>query len=95
MFMYMVFYLMVFSAVFSFVMNYNHLLNSLLSLEMISLSLYFLMGLGYMVLGMEIYNLLYFLVMLVCEGVLGLSILIMIVYGYGEDYMKSFSVLMC
>nr|AUO29130.1 NADH dehydrogenase subunit 4L [Platorchestia japonica] len=79
----------------SFILNYSHLLNSLLSLEMISLSVYFLFGVGFVFLGGEMFYLLYFLVMMVCEGVLGLSLLIAITYGFGEDYFKSINVLVC
>nr|AUO29143.1 NADH dehydrogenase subunit 4L [Platorchestia parapacifica] len=79
----------------SFILNYMHLLNSLLSLEMISLSVYFLLSVSFVFLGSEMFYLLYFLVMMVCEGVLGLSILIAVTYGFGGDYFKSINILLC
>ena len=39
--------------------------------------------------------LLYFLVIMVCEGVLGLSILILIRFSYGVDYLFNFNKLLC
>nr|AYB71584.1 NADH dehydrogenase subunit 4L [Platorchestia sp. AKP-2018] len=79
----------------SFILNYSHLLNSLLSLEMISLSVYFLLSVSFVFLGGEMFYLLYFLVMMVCEGVLGLSLLIAVTYGFGVDYFKAINILMC
>nr|AXI98801.1 NADH dehydrogenase subunit 4L [Pseudoniphargus sp. 6-Morocco A] len=83
-----------FSGVVSFVFNYSHLLNSLLSLEYISSGIFFLMVIKFSGFSEEIFSL-YFLVMLVCESVLGLSLLITSVYSYSFDYMKSISSVMC
>nr|BBN79985.1 NADH dehydrogenase subunit 4L [Grandidierella japonica] len=78
-----------------FVLNLNHFLNSLLTLEFISLS--FILGFS-VVLGLYDFNsmfLLYFLVMVVCEGVLGLSFLILMSFNFGGDYLFSFNSLSC
>nr|AXI98814.1 NADH dehydrogenase subunit 4L [Pseudoniphargus sp. 6-Morocco B] len=83
-----------FSGAVSFVFNYSHLLNSLLSLEYISSGVFFLMVIKFSGLSEEIFSL-YFLVMLVCESVLGLSLLITSVYSYSFDYMKSISSVVC
>nr|AXI98593.1 NADH dehydrogenase subunit 4L [Pseudoniphargus grandis] len=83
-----------FSGTVSFVFNYSHLLNSLLSLEFISSSVFFLMAVKFSGLSEEIFSL-YFLVMLVCESVLGLSLLIISIYSHSTDYMKSMSSVLC
>nr|YP_009160740.1 NADH dehydrogenase subunit 4L [Pseudoniphargus daviui]CCB84637.1 NADH dehydrogenase subunit 4L [Pseudoniphargus daviui] len=83
-----------FSGTVSFMLNYSHLLNSLLSLEFVSSSVFFLIVIKFSGFSEEIFSL-YFLVMLVCESVLGLSLLITSVYSYSFDYMKSMSSVMC
>nr|YP_009513836.1 NADH dehydrogenase subunit 4L [Pseudoniphargus stocki]AXH38227.1 NADH dehydrogenase subunit 4L [Pseudoniphargus stocki] len=82
------------SGTVSFVLNYSHLLNSLLSLEFISGGVFFLMMIKFSGFSEEIFSL-YFLVMLVCESVLGLSLLITSIYSYSFDYMKSMSSVVC
>nr|YP_010252273.1 NADH dehydrogenase subunit 4L [Grandidierella taihuensis]QTX95231.1 NADH dehydrogenase subunit 4L [Grandidierella taihuensis] len=78
-----------------FILNLNHLLNSLLTLEFISLS--FLLGFSGVMCAYDFNNmfLLYFLVMVVCEGVLGLSFLILMSFNFGSDYLFSFNSLSC
>nr|YP_009118048.1 NADH dehydrogenase subunit 4L [Brachyuropus grewingkii]AJF22809.1 NADH dehydrogenase subunit 4L [Brachyuropus grewingkii] len=79
----------------SFVLNYGHLLNSLLSLEFLTLMIYWLLGISSGQTGKDIFFLLFYLVMVVCEGVLGLSVLISSVYSHGLDYMKNYNSLSC
>lgn len=43
----------------------------------------------------EIYFLLIFLVFVVCEGALGLRILVNIVRSFGNNYFQSFRILQC
>nr|CTP93683.1 NADH dehydrogenase subunit 4L [Pseudoniphargus sorbasiensis] len=83
-----------FSGTIKFMLNYSHLLNSLLSLEFISSGIFFFMIIKYSGFSEEIFSL-YFLVMLVCESVLGLSLLITSIYSYSSDYMKSMSSVVC
>nr|QQQ88759.1 NADH dehydrogenase subunit 4L [Hyalella tiwanaku] len=87
--------LMLFASIYTFILNYTHLLNSLLSLEMMAVIVYFLIALVFMCMGVEMFYLLFFLVLIVCEGVLGLSLLISIVYSHGEDYFKLFNSMQC
>nr|QQQ88681.1 NADH dehydrogenase subunit 4L [Hyalella kochi]QQQ88733.1 NADH dehydrogenase subunit 4L [Hyalella sp. 2015-x] len=82
-------------SIYVFVTNNSHLLNSLLSLEMMSVTIYFLIGSIFTYLGLEMYYLLFFLIMVVCEGVLGLSLLISLVSSHGEDYFKLFNFMQC
>nr|YP_009445863.1 NADH dehydrogenase subunit 4L [Eurythenes maldoror]ATX68771.1 NADH dehydrogenase subunit 4L [Eurythenes maldoror] len=85
----------VISGLFSFIFNYSHVLGSLLSLELIGLGIYFLMGLGSGFLGSEMFCVLYFLVMMVSEGVLGISLLVMMSSTHSSDMMKHYNSLLC
>ncbi|YP_009050563.1 NADH dehydrogenase subunit 4L (mitochondrion) [Zootermopsis nevadensis] len=78
-----------------FCMDRKHLLITLLSLEFMVLSLfvlmyYYLCGFNY-----EFYFVIVFLVFSVCEGSLGLSILVSMIRSYGNDYYRSFGMLQC
>nr|QQQ88889.1 NADH dehydrogenase subunit 4L [Hyalella tiwanaku] len=82
-------------SLYAFMVNHSHLLNSLLSLEMMSVTIYFLISVVFTSLGLELFYLLFFLVMIVCEGVLGLSLLVSLVHSHGEDYFKLFNFIQC
>lgn len=79
----------------AFISKRKHLLATLLSLE----------GLILMVFGLIFYIraylvsfqgfLLVFLTLVACEGALGLSLLVLIVRGYGGDHFQSLSFLQC
>nr|UKU07873.1 NADH dehydrogenase subunit 4L [Gaetice depressus] len=86
---------MIFSGLWSFISYHKHLLNSLLSLEFMMLGVFWLMSLQLSMVGSEIYFSLFFLTLAVCEGALGLSLLVFIVRNHGNDYFKSFSLLEC
>nr|YP_010956286.1 NADH dehydrogenase subunit 4L [Opecarcinus hypostegus]WMY25250.1 NADH dehydrogenase subunit 4L [Opecarcinus hypostegus] len=79
----------------SFSYYHKHLLNSLLSLEFMMLSIYWLLSLEMCGLGSEVYISLFFLTLTVCEGALGLSLLVLIARSHGSDCFKSFNVLVC
>nr|YP_009918957.1 NADH dehydrogenase subunit 4L [Potamophylax latipennis]QMP96537.1 NADH dehydrogenase subunit 4L [Potamophylax latipennis] len=78
---------------FMFSLNRKHLLIILLSLELIVLNLFFY---SYIYLLLNLLNSVYFLVMFmvltVCEGVLGVSILVYMVRVHGKDYVSVYSV---
>nr|YP_010287412.1 NADH dehydrogenase subunit 4L [Pingasa rufofasciata]UKT61743.1 NADH dehydrogenase subunit 4L [Pingasa rufofasciata] len=76
-----------------FISSYKHLLIVLLSLEFMVLSVFFLMLLYLLMLSYEFYMLMVFLVFSVCEGALGLSILVSLIRTHGNDYFKSFNLL--
>nr|YP_010225786.1 NADH dehydrogenase subunit 4L [Propsilocerus sinicus]UDD74663.1 NADH dehydrogenase subunit 4L [Propsilocerus sinicus] len=84
-----------FSGVFVFVSNRKHLLSTLLSLEFIVLSLFLFLFIYLNMLNYEIYFSMMFLVFSVCEGALGLSILVSMIRSHGNDYFNSFSILQC
>nr|YP_010625203.1 NADH dehydrogenase subunit 4L [Procambarus dupratzi]WBG72643.1 NADH dehydrogenase subunit 4L [Procambarus dupratzi] len=84
--------IMLFCGVSSFVSNRKHLLNTLLSLEFMMLGVFWVMVMYIMSVGVEMYFVLFFLTLGVCEGALGLSLLISIVCSHGNDYFGSFNV---
>nr|UYI30621.1 NADH dehydrogenase subunit 4L [Aquatica sp. a XF-2022] len=90
---YSVFIFMYFVGLLVLCLKCSHLLLMLLSLEFIVLSLFF--GLGVFIIGLmyESYFMMIFLSFSVCEGALGLSILVSLVRAYGNDYFSSFNIL--
>nr|YP_010989877.1 NADH dehydrogenase subunit 4L [Loepa microocellata]WOV68237.1 NADH dehydrogenase subunit 4L [Loepa microocellata] len=76
-----------------FVSKNKHLLIILLSLEFIVLSIFFILLFLLSFIEFEMYMLMVFLVFSVCEGALGLSILVSMIRTHGNDYFQSFSLL--
>nr|AML26815.1 NADH dehydrogenase subunit 4L [Erotylidae sp. BMNH 1274780] len=81
------------SSLFLFCMKRKHLLLMLLSLEFIIISLYMNMFIYLGFNGYDYYFCLIFLTMSVCEGVLGLSILISMIRSHGNDFFQTFNIL--
>nr|QXG19523.1 NADH dehydrogenase subunit 4L [Drosophila serrata] len=78
---------------FCFVSNRKHLLSMLLSLEFIVLMLFFILFIYLNMLNYETYFSMMFLTFSVCEGALGLSILVSMIRTHGNDYFQSFSIM--
>nr|APX39589.1 NADH dehydrogenase subunit 4L [Oulema erichsonii]ARH54555.1 NADH dehydrogenase subunit 4L [Oulema melanopus] len=76
-----------------FLIHRNHFLMMLLSLEMIVVILYFILYIYFYSMFNELFFLMIYLTMSVCEGVLGLSILVSMVRVHGNDYVMSFTFL--
>nr|WNO18652.1 NADH dehydrogenase subunit 4L [Seseria sambara indosinica] len=76
-----------------FVSKHKHLLIMLLSLEFIVLIIYLLLMYYLSYIEFDMYMLMVFLVFTVCEGALGISILVSMIRSYGNDYFQSFSLL--
>nr|UBA16568.1 NADH dehydrogenase subunit 4L [Papilio epycides] len=76
-----------------FISKHKHLLVVLLSLEFIVLSIFFLMVIFFNYIEYDMYMLMIFLLFSVCEGALGLSILVSMIRTHGNDYFQSFSLL--
>nr|YP_010277781.1 NADH dehydrogenase subunit 4L [Cnaphalocrocis patnalis]UHY94322.1 NADH dehydrogenase subunit 4L [Cnaphalocrocis patnalis] len=76
-----------------FVSKHKHLLIVLLSLEFIVLSIFFFMIFMFSYIEYDMYMLMVFLVFSVCEGALGLSILVSMIRTHGNDYFQSFNLL--
>jgi NADH-ubiquinone oxidoreductase chain 4L len=92
---YIFFFIIFFVGIFSFIYSYKHLLNVLLRLEFIVLRLFFIIFFYLNLNSYELYFLIFFLTFSVCEGVLGLSILVSIIRSHGNDYFLNFSILQC
>nr|AML26041.1 NADH dehydrogenase subunit 4L [Staphylinidae sp. BMNH 1274248] len=91
--MVMISFIMYFSGVVVFSLKRKHLLLMLMSLEFIILSLYFNLFIYLGSFSCEFYFCMIFLTMSVCEGALGLAILVSMIRTHGNDYFQTFSVL--
>nr|YP_009938350.1 NADH dehydrogenase subunit 4L [Lethe oculatissima]QNU07769.1 NADH dehydrogenase subunit 4L [Lethe oculatissima] len=76
-----------------FASKYKHLLIVLLSLEFIVLSIFFSLMLYLSMVEHNMFMLMVFLVFSVCEGALGLSILVSMIRTHGNDYFHSFNLI--
>jgi NADH-ubiquinone oxidoreductase chain 4L len=88
-------YYLVFLGVISFILIRKHLLSTLLRLEFIILSLFFMLLIFLNLHNYEVYFRMFFLVFRVCEGALGISLIVSIIRTHGNDYFNSFSILQC
>ena len=84
-----------FCGALAFVRGRKHLLNTLLSLEYIILSIFWLLTVSIARLGGDCFFVLFFLALAACEGALGLGLLISIVRRHGNDNFSRFNVLQC
>nr|UAT98101.1 NADH dehydrogenase subunit 4L [Laothoe amurensis] len=91
--MWFIFIVMFFIGNLIFISKNKHLLIILLSLEFIVLSIFFFMLVFLMMIDYDMYMLMVFLVFSVCEGSLGLSILVSMIRTHGNDYFQSFNLL--
>nr|YP_010868527.1 NADH dehydrogenase subunit 4L [Calinaga buddha]WGU20178.1 NADH dehydrogenase subunit 4L [Calinaga buddha] len=76
-----------------FVSKHKHLLIVLMSLEFIVLSIFFLLLLYLNMINYNMYMLMVFLVFSVCEGALGVSILVSMIRTHGNDYFQGFNLI--
>nr|AKM70192.1 NADH dehydrogenase subunit 4L [Chaitophorus saliniger] len=86
---------MLFFGVIFYIFNFNHLLMMLLGLEYLLLILSLLFLLNLMLFIKQYILLLVFFIFCISESVLGLTILILMVRFYGNDYLKSLMILQC
>nr|WRO45256.1 NADH dehydrogenase subunit 4L [Majangella moultoni] len=93
--MLMMFYFMFFSGLWVFSSKRKHLLMTLLSLEFIILILFIILYYYVVMMNGELYMTMFFLSFAVCEGALGLSILVSMIRTHGNDYFNSFGLLQC
>nr|YP_003204948.1 NADH dehydrogenase subunit 4L [Ditaxis biseriata]ACO92612.1 NADH dehydrogenase subunit 4L [Ditaxis biseriata] len=87
--------IMFISGIMVYSLKRKHLLSTLLTLEFIVLSLFLIMYMYLLSYYYEMYFLMIFMVFVVCEGALGLSILVSMIRTHGNDYFNSFNVLQC
>nr|AYN73170.1 NADH dehydrogenase subunit 4L [Prorocorypha snowi] len=97
MFMFSIFtsLLIYFSGIYIFSSKRKHLLMVLLSLEYIVLSLFLLIVIFEMGFDYDYFFSIVFLVFSVCEGALGLSILVSMIRSHGNDFFNSFGLSLC
>nr|AWV84429.1 NADH dehydrogenase subunit 4L [Tettigades sarcinatrix]AWV84442.1 NADH dehydrogenase subunit 4L [Tettigades sarcinatrix] len=89
-------YLMMYcSGIVSLCLARKHIMLSLLSLEFIILSLFCIFSITVTIMISESYMMLMFLTFSVCEGVVGLSILVMMIRSHGNDYLSSINLSLC
>nr|YP_010598391.1 NADH dehydrogenase subunit 4L [Cilnia humeralis]UIX55335.1 NADH dehydrogenase subunit 4L [Cilnia humeralis] len=93
--MLMMFYLMFICGLWVFSSKRKHLLMTLLSLEFIVLILFIILYDYVLMMSGELYMTMFFLSFAVCEGALGLSILVSMIRTHGNDYFHSFGLLQC
>nr|YP_009743780.1 NADH dehydrogenase subunit 4L [Parallelia stuposa]QIE12511.1 NADH dehydrogenase subunit 4L [Parallelia stuposa]UIF93647.1 NADH dehydrogenase subunit 4L [Parallelia stuposa] len=93
MFMWLIFIIMFITGNMIFVLKHKHLLIVLLSLEFIVLSIFFFLLIFLSYIEYDMYMLMVFLVFSVCEGALGLSILVSLIRTHGNDYFQGFNLL--
>nr|YP_010736682.1 NADH dehydrogenase subunit 4L [Urochelellus acutihumeralis]WEM32433.1 NADH dehydrogenase subunit 4L [Urochelellus acutihumeralis] len=91
--MFLIFMFLMGFSIIMFCLVHKHLLQTLLSLEFLVLILFLMMFFMIMILGYELNFILFFLVFTVCEGALGLSILVNLVRNQGNDYLFSSSIM--
>uniref|UniRef100_A0AAU7YRJ3 NADH-ubiquinone oxidoreductase chain 4L n=1 Tax=Rhopalus kerzhneri TaxID=3151525 RepID=A0AAU7YRJ3_9HEMI len=84
---------MFFSGIFVFSSVHKHLLLTLFSLEYLVLVLFLFLFIFLIYYGFEMYFILFFLVFTVCEGALGLGVLVNMVRSHGNDLLSSLSIL--
>nr|YP_010267116.1 NADH dehydrogenase subunit 4L [Chilkasa falcata]UIF93660.1 NADH dehydrogenase subunit 4L [Chilkasa falcata] len=92
-YMWMIFIMMFVIGNLIFVLKHKHLLIVLLSLEFLVLSIFFFMLIFFNFIEYDMYMLMVFLVFSVCEGALGLSILVSMIRTHGNDYFQGFNLL--
>nr|AQM40066.1 NADH dehydrogenase subunit 4L [Capnogryllacris melanocrania] len=73
----------------------KHLLAVLLSLEYMVLIMFMMLFMYLNMFNYELFFSMVFLVFSVCEGALGLSILVSMIRTHGNDFFQSFMVLQC
>lgn len=75
--------------------NHKHIIISLLRLEFIILRLFCYLSVLLSFIIRDLYILLIFLTFRVCEGVLGLSCLVILIRSHGNDNLISINLLTC
>nr|YP_010952403.1 NADH dehydrogenase subunit 4L [Pseudabris longiventris]WMQ52497.1 NADH dehydrogenase subunit 4L [Pseudabris longiventris] len=84
---------MFFSGLIMFSLKRKHLLLMLLSIELMVVALYMMMFIYLSFLDNDYFFSMIFLTFSVCEGALGLSVLVTMIRTHGNDYFQSFNLL--
>nr|YP_010952390.1 NADH dehydrogenase subunit 4L [Pseudabris przewalskyi]WMQ52484.1 NADH dehydrogenase subunit 4L [Pseudabris przewalskyi] len=84
---------MFFSGLIMFSLKRKHLLLMLLSIELMVVALYMSMFIYLSLLDNDYFFSMIYLTFSVCEGALGLSVLVTMIRTHGNDYFQSFNLL--
>nr|AXS65103.1 NADH dehydrogenase subunit 4L [Cerambycidae sp. 4 KM-2017] len=87
------FMVMMFSSMLLYSIKRKHLLIMLLALEFMVVGMFLGLSIYMNYLNFENFFCLIYLTMSVCEGVLGLSVLVLMIRTHGNDYIMSLSIL--
>nr|AXS65977.1 NADH dehydrogenase subunit 4L [Curculionoidea sp. 22 KM-2017] len=90
MLIYLSYFLMILAGIYIYVAKYKHLLLMLLSLEFLVLALFGMVFMNYINFLGDGFILMIYLTMSVCEGALGLSLLVYLIRNYGNDMILTF-----
>nr|ADA69799.1 NADH dehydrogenase subunit 4L [Sphaeroma serratum] len=80
--------MMIIAGILKFISSWEHLLATLITLEFIALSLFLNMTSLPSIVNDDSFNSLFFLAIAVCEGALGLSILVLYARSKGHDILS-------
>lgn len=83
------------SGIISLCINRKHLITTLLRLELIILRMFCSLSFIFSIKIYDLHILLIFLVFRVCEGVIGLSCLVILIRSHGNDKLISLSIKTC
>nr|ALO77140.1 NADH deshydrogenase subunit 4L [Passalidae sp. GENSP02] len=87
----MLFLGLLFLSVLTFLFKQKHLLMMLISLEFMIIILFIMMMVFFSLYSLNFYFGMIFLVVGVCESVLGISIMVSLIRSYGNDYFQFFN----
>lgn len=79
--------------ILGFTLNRKHLLTTLLSMEFVILVLFLFIYICFLRFDYELYFVLIFFTISVCESAIGLSLIVALIRSYGNDYFNSLNVL--
>nr|UPL66020.1 NADH dehydrogenase subunit 4L [Myrmedobia distinguenda] len=77
------------TSMMSFCISHKHLLLTLLTLEFLSLYVFYLMYIYTWMVGGVYYLMVFYMIFTVCEACLGLSILVSMIRSHGNDKLSS------
>nr|YP_009504418.1 NADH dehydrogenase subunit 4L [Octopus variabilis]AWX90453.1 NADH dehydrogenase subunit 4L [Octopus variabilis] len=77
---------------FVLMFQWKHILNIMLSFEVLTLSVIFMFFFSWVVMKLNLYLVMILMVFSVCEATLGLALLVKFIQLHGNDYVSSMSV---
>lgn len=78
-----------------YLINKNHLFNNLVIIEYLTILILITFFIYIIRIKLEIYLIIYFVILRICERIIGLSILISLIRTHRNDYLKSLSIIKC